>query len=72
METATHHPDHDNLVVSCMLLIFGWILKEISTLQIGEIFSYLLQFFSLVSVSMIIIINWEKFGEALRKIFKKK
>jgi hypothetical protein len=65
-DTTTHTHDGDMRVYSFILFIFGWIVNAFSHLTVDHALELIFHGLSVISVLLVIIINWSK---AMDKLF---
>ena len=63
--TTTSHDDHTK-IASWILFIFGWFINSLKHLTVDHALQLIFHLLSIVSVLLVIIINWEK---AMDKLF---
>lgn len=66
-DKATDHP-----AISILLLCTGWVLNILAELTVDNIYTWAFRIASLVSLFLIIGVNWKKGLEGIISIFKKK
>lgn len=63
---------HDHPAISILLLCLGWVLNTLSALTAEDVYTWIFRTASLVSLFLIIAINWKKGMEEIKPLFKKK
>lgn len=72
MKSMDLHQDHNNAtsnMVSAMLFVCAWTMDFLKDIQVSDALSMLFQLLSILSVSLIIVINFPK---AMRVLFPSK
>lgn len=57
----------DNMVITVIVFSFGWICDLMQCISAEAIYTWTFRILSLISIGLVIIINWRKAKEALRK-----
>ena len=65
-------PQHDNSSISVILLVLAWASHSLSQLSMGDVFDTILKALSIISITLLIAINWRKGVEEIIKIVRGK